>query len=98
MKGDKYMKKTLALTLLFCFLAVILLSAVILSIHAGHDCINEICTICKIAKVFEQLRKINTIVILVGVSFFSALFYAKVSELLQIYPANPVEANIKMSN
>ncbi|MCL2639032.1 MAG: hypothetical protein FWD48_11765 [Oscillospiraceae bacterium] len=92
------MKKTLVVMLLLSFIAFTLLTAVLVAAHAGHGCIEEICIICKIIKVLEQFRKAVTFATVLSVVFISAGFHAKESDLMLIFPANPVEANVRLNN
>ncbi|MDR2532720.1 MAG: hypothetical protein LBC82_07755 [Oscillospiraceae bacterium] len=95
------MKKTLAVMLLLCFIAVSLLTVLIMALHTECFCTEKLCLVCpKIFKkraILEQLMAAVAVVLFVYTGMFAAFFYVINSDLIQIYPTNIVEANIRIN-
>lgn len=98
----KLTKKPLIIMLLMCFIAVSLLSLVILAMHSHCYCIKHLCDVCpklfKKREVLGQFMNAVSVMIIICAGLFAAFSFVMNSDLIRINPANIVEAGIKMSN
>ena len=93
--------RSLALVLLFLFIATILLSTAFIVVYTGHDCIGADCPVCVIFKniksLFEQIVRAISNILSQG-TLLQALTILLPFSYIAIIPSTLLDAKVKLNN
>jgi hypothetical protein len=70
-------------------------------IHAGHDCVERLCSLCPCIlgkRLTEQIGKIIAVVGILSAAVYVMRNFGEWFNLSRKYPVNLIESNVRMNN